>query len=272
MECRASALQATLLTSPLSLYYAFLNLMRACICLRSDVFPSTGHGLGFKSGTDLLSSGAEFRNGTFTHFLDKAGYSWSSSKVVSLREALARIIEIRVDYADTYGETSLMVPIDVDAYRSGEIVLKIPKSIYDLSQASTNWVSELPSLSGCCLVDPGQNAVEATHKVSKVEDVSRFCSLRLDRDLLWRDFVARWYLVRQTDPDLVFPRTAYYFIALFILGSIVRYEPELMLDTINPNSLSGWLFKRVVQAAERFFPQLMLSWLVDEPLYFKSVT
>ncbi len=78
--------------------------------------------------------------------------------------------------------------------------------------------------------------------------------------------------MRQTDPSLVFPRPAYYFVTLFILGSVVRYEPELMLDTVDPNSLSGWLLKRVIQGAERFFPQLMLSWLMDSDLYYKSAT
>ena len=270
VEFRRAAREATLLTSPLSLYYSFLNLVRACLCLHSDMIPSMGHGLTFKRGPDLLSSGAELRhNGTFIHYLDTAGYS-STNKVVSLREALSRIIEIRPDYADTYGEASLVVPINVDAYRSGELVLKIPKSIYDLSHASSNWGSELSSLSGCCVLGSGDNTLEVTHKVSKREDVDSFCSLRLERDLLWREFEARWHLVRETDPDLIFPRPAYYFIALFILGSIVRYEPELMLDTVNPDSLSGWLFKRVVQSAERFFPQLMLSWLTGSSLYFKA--
>ena len=37
VEFRGAARQSTLLTSPLSLYYSFLNLTRACLCLRSDV-------------------------------------------------------------------------------------------------------------------------------------------------------------------------------------------------------------------------------------------
>lgn len=272
VEFWEAARQATLLTSPLSLYYSFLNLIRVSLWLHSGIFSSKFHGLGFKSGADLLSSGAELRNkGTFTDYLEKTGYA-SSHKVVYLREALAPIIEIRTDYADTYGETSLVVPIDVDAYHSGEVILNIPQSIYDLLQASTNWRSELPSLSGCCVVRSGGNAFKTKHKISKIEDVDSFCALRLDRDLLWWEFAARWYLVRQTDPDLIFPRPAYYFIALFILGSIVRYEPELMLETTDPDYLSGWLLKRVVKAAQRFFPQLIISWLVGRSIYVNSAS
>jgi hypothetical protein len=270
-EFREAARQATLLTSPLSLYYSFLNLTRACICMHSEVLPSRRHhGLIFESGEDLLSSGAILRPGTFTDYLHEAGYSWRSGKVVSLPDALSRIIEIWTDYA-VYGQESLVVPLDVNAYYSGEVVLRIPRTAYDLSKASTDWTSELPSLSGCCTVRSGENSLEATFKVSKRQDASNFCSLRLDPSLLLQaDLMSgnRWYLVRQTDPDLVFPRPAYYFVALFILGSIVRYEPELMLDAIAPGSLSGWLLKRVVQASERFFPQLMLNWLEGRTLYF----
>jgi hypothetical protein len=268
VEFREAARQATLLTSPLSLYYSFLNLMRSSLCLHSDVFSSRAHGLVFESGKDLLSSGAKIRTGTFADYLDEEGYSWRSRKVVTLDEALSRIVEIRGDYATVYGQESFVVPIDVNAYHSGEVILEIPQEAYDLSNPSIDWTSELPSLSSCCTIEPSGNTLAVTQTISTPEDVDRFCHLRLDRDLQWREFASRWYLVRRTDPDFVLPRPAYYFIALFILGSIVRYEPELMLPTVNPESLSGWLLKRVVQAAERFFPQLMLSWVEHRPLYF----
>jgi hypothetical protein len=147
------------------------------------------------------------------------------------------------------------------------VVLKIPQRIYDISRASPDWAAELPSLSGCCTLGAGANELESTFTISKREDVHNFCSLRLEPSAFLQE-VPRWYMVRQPDPELVFPRPAYYFVALFILGSVVRYEPEMMLDTVVPGSLSGWFLKRVVQSAERFFPQLMLSWLEDTTLYF----
>jgi YaaC-like Protein len=268
VEFREVTRQATLLTAPLSLYYSFLNLTRACLCLKLDMLGSGGHGLKFRKSGDLLSSAAELRGGTFTDYLHEVGYSYRSGKVVSLHDALSRIIEIRTDYAETYGRESLVFPIDVDAHFSGEVVLKIPQRIYDISRASPDWTSELPTLSGCCTAGSEGNNLEATFRVSRYEDVSSFCSLRLEPSLLSQEFESRWHLVRQTDPDLVFPRPAYYFIALFILGSVVRYEPEMMLDSVVPGSLTGWLLKRVVQSAERFFPQLMLSWLEGTTVYF----
>lgn len=273
LEFREAAGQATLLTSPLSLYYSFLNLVRACLCMRLDMLDSTGHGLSrLKIGNDILSSSVKLAKGTFTDYLDAVGYPKSLGTEVRLDEVLARIIELRWEYAHIYEGVSLVVPIKVEAYRDGEVILRIPKSVYDLSSKAKDWSSELPSISGCCTLGPDENTLKTTFNVSSMEDVMNFCSLRMETDLLWRPGPegATWYLVRQTDPTLVLPRPAYYFVALFILGSIVRYEPELMLQATDQNSLTGWLLKRIVQRAERFFPQLILSWLRNENLYVKS--
>lgn len=269
VEFRGASRQSTLLTSPLSLYYSFLNLTRACLCLHSDMLSSRGHGLAFQSGNDLLSSKARMIRGTFTDYLDVNGFSWKHDKEISIHEALSRIIEIRFDYTRPYGRESFVIPIDVDAYFNGEVILNVPKNVYDLSKASSVWTSELPSLASCCSLIAGENALKVLYRLPEKDRqaITNFCSLRLERDLIWRD-TSRWYLIRQHDLEVVFPRAAYYFIAMFILGSIVRYEPELMLEIVNPDSYSGWLLKRFIQAAERFFPQLMLSWVVGHPLYF----
>lgn len=273
VEFRKAARQSTLLTSPLSLYYSFLNLTRASMCLAVDDMTSKGHGLTFQGGEDLLSSGAKLARGTFTDYLDASGAPWKPHKEVTLHDALSRIIEIRFDYTWPHARESYVIPLGVDAYFNGDLILNIPKRAYDLSLNSSRWTSELPSVAGCCVVDASKNALKVKYKLPKGEKgdhqaVNAFCSMRLESDLIWQDLNSRWYLVRQVDPDLVFPRPAYYLLAVFILGSVVRYEPELMLETTDPDSHLGWLLRRVIQAAERFFPQLMLGWVFGSPVYF----
>lgn len=272
VEFREATRQSTLLTSPLSLYYSFLNLTRAIICLHSDVLPpGKHHGLTFQRSTDLLSTGARIaaQQGTFTDYLDATGTPWKASQVVTLHDALSRINEIQFDYTRSYGQKSLVIPINVAAYTQGLIRLHISSSVYDLSAPTTDWTTELPSLASCCHVEVGKNTLRVLDAYSRgsYQSVSEFCSLRLDRSLIWQD-TPDWFLVRQTDPDLVFPRLAYYFIVVFILGSIVRYEPELLIEMADPKSRSGWFFNKVVQAAERFYPQLLLSWFHRHPYYF----
>jgi hypothetical protein len=64
------------------------------------------------------------------------------------------------------------------------------------------------------------------------------------------------------------PRAAYYYIALFILASTVRYEPEMLVALVNPDSPLGWMVERFLNSAERFFPHLVLHWLFTEPVFF----
>lgn len=271
-EFREAHLRSTLLTSPLTLYYSFLNLLRACLCMHSDFFPTFSHGLSFQSGADLFSSGAKItRRGTFQEYLGHMGYSPDLAKVITLEDTISRTIEIRNDLdqvSPSLGFRSLVTPISVDSFTNGDTLLLVRKAIYDLSQNEHNWTSDFPSIAAWCQPDIEQNALNVVHPLVKTSNVSDFCYMRLAHDLSLDEMRSRWYLVRETDPDLVFPRPAYHFISLFILGSIVRYEPELMLDAIDPKSSAGWLLRRTVRAAERAFPQLILSWLLKRPVYF----
>ena len=55
---------------------------------------------------------------------------------------------------------------------------------------------------------------------------------------------------------------------MFILGNIVRYEPELMLEVSQFNSEMSWFINRFLNIAERFFPQLKLSEQCGTTIYF----
>ena len=49
------------------------------------------------------------------------------------------------------------------------------------------------------------------------------------------------------------PRAAYDFVAMSILGSVVRYEPELLEPLTKPQDELGWMINRFLALAERFF-------------------
>jgi hypothetical protein len=104
-------------------------------------------------------------------------------------------------------------------------------------------------------------------EISTYEAITEFLNRVLQTDLRERQTPV-WYALRVVDPELVFPREAYYMVALFILGSIVRYEPEMMLEASNPDAEVGWFLRRFLQVAERYFPQLMLMWIEQCPIYF----
>jgi hypothetical protein len=55
---------------------------------------------------------------------------------------------------------------------------------------------------------------------------------------------------------------------MFILGSLVRYQPEIILAAAGTESELGWFLGRFIRAAERFYPQLVLSWLTGAHVFF----
>jgi hypothetical protein len=61
LEFRRAAHSLTLLTAPLTLYYSFLNLMRAYMTLRHEVQAGKHHGLSFHAAASLFESEASLK-------------------------------------------------------------------------------------------------------------------------------------------------------------------------------------------------------------------
>lgn len=266
VEFREAARKSTLLTSPLPLYYSCLNLTRACIALQGGKVPSTAHGLRFcKNGADLLRGGAILQGGTFQDLLNATGTA-RTQLTISLSDALARIIEVHQDFAGFRGHSSLVVPVKVDAFLDGPVFLHFPEALKDFR---VNWQLEFSKVASEFALEPDGNALRVRPEVptGSAEAIAACLHRSLENDLC-RRHRPTWYLVRETNQDLVLPRPAYYFVALFVLGMVVRYEPELLVDAAMLDSELGWLLRRVVAASERFYPQLMLGWLHSESVYF----
>jgi hypothetical protein len=117
LEFRQAFRQSTLLTSPLPLYYSFLNLTRALLVIGHDKMPKPpNHGLIYKNDTgELLNAKAEITDGTFSNYLDSQSISWKKGDKISLGEALGLIIELQSDYQPFKPSFSFVQSIHVNA-------------------------------------------------------------------------------------------------------------------------------------------------------------
>ena len=270
VEFREASRHSTLLTNPLTLYYSFLNLKRAALVFVSKkIPPGKQHGLRFKKGTELFNCSAVLCNkGTFIDYLDSLQVAYQPATEFTLDDALSRIIEIAHDYSSShlFINKSFVVSVDVFAELRGKVYLVF--SDY-LTNFRTTWQQEFPYLANCCSLEASGNILRLNSdiKTNNYDAISRFCHEKLETNLIFTDS-ARWHIIRQVTPNKLLPRPAYYYLAIFILGSIARYEPEMMLGVTNPNSRHRWFLKRVISAAERFFPQLILSWIHKQIVFF----
>jgi len=274
-ELRTATRQATLLTAPLTLYYSILNLTRACLAIEEEEF-STGHGLKFKEDRSILNCHAEIVGGTFSKYLEVNGFQAPKQKVkVSLDDCLSRIVEMAENYFTIVGKPSLVSPVRVKAFHTGKTFLTFrADAVEGVEHFGCHWRSEFPSLAPHC--EQELQPDECILKVKKekepndYEGVCSLCKEMLETRLIFSDSNPTWAILRQTNSDLVWPRAAYYFAALFILSSIVRYQPELIYQINSANTKSNWLLLRFMATAERFYPHLMLNWIHKTNYFFRS--
>ena len=267
---REAAREATLLTSPLTLYYSVLNLTRACMAIREEILESKHHGLIFKQDPQILLSRAKVTEGTFSQYLKTAGYAGKKGVQISLLDCLSRIIEISNEYSMVAGNPSCACSVWVEAWQSGKTVLHFyPDEVGGEQHFRARWEVEYPGLAPFCELESSGGCklkIKADKEPNSQQDVASLCSQILEVNLI-QTVQPKWFIVRQTNPDLAWPRPAYYFAALFILGNIVRYQPELMYQVTSTHSKWDWFFRRFMVAAERFFPHLMFNW-IHKTVYF----
>ncbi len=270
IELRMATRQASLLTAPLTLYYSFLNLTRACMAIQEEEL-STGHGLRFKEDTQLLTCRARLEDGTFTDYLKCTGISWKKGLEVPLDECLSRIIETSEDYYTATRNPPLVSPVRVEAHRSGKMFLHFREDwVGGEAHFRANWQDEFPSPVPFCELEPTGCVLRVQHdkEPDSLQHVEGLCNRMLEINLI-PSMEPTWFLIRRTDPNLVWGRAAYYIAALFILSSVIRYQPELMLRVTSTNSKWNWFLRRFVDRAERFYPHLMFNWIMGQVYFFE---
>jgi hypothetical protein len=188
---------------------------------------------------------------------------------VALKTALANIVEINDDYSSLRVGASSVRNVYVDAKMNGAVSLRFLIPQDQVQDFRGRWGTQFPRLAEVCDLETEGAVLIVKSEVdtSSYDSIASFCYDRLANDMVFGE-VPLWHTIDESQVEGRWPRLANYFIALFILGSIARYEPESMLDVVAPDSEMGWFLARFMKVAERYFPQHMLNWIGISPVYF----
>ena len=263
VELRNAGRNSTLLTRPITLYYSFLNLLRACMALAPEVIGPPHHGLEYRKNDQLLLNEAKLVPGTFTAYLDSLKLPWKAGQVLSLQSCLSQIPEIAAEFNSPERGRTNVVSVSVEAKMGSNTVrLHFNSKSVDEAQFRSAWTTDYPNLKNLCeLGEKGTILkVRQEHQPKDYSDVCSICEKYLLNRLAWSED-ALWHALRHTEGQLILSRAGYYFVAVFILGSLARYQPELLQSALRSGTEMEWFFDRFMRTAERFFPQLMFSWL-----------
>lgn len=273
VEFRNASSGTTLVTRPLPLYYSALNLARAGISVVSRKQPTPAHGLKHIRASELLSNAAKVVPGTFTDFLSAWKSPHPDEGQLSLGDCFAALPELADEYSLILGQASRAIPVEV-RYVMSRLHLEFDSTYLPADVAfDSQWSVLFPKLADVCERGGSSNhqlIVKASVDVASYEAIGRFCSNYLENRLSFGT-TPLWYAIRQLPHQTLFPRPAYYLAGLFILSSIVRYQPELLAAADIVHSQVAWLLGRFLAAAERFYPQLLYSWIVGRDTYFGGV-
>lgn len=269
VELRRASHSTTLLTRPLPLYYSSLNLVRAALAVVTKASPTPAHGLRHVNSPDLLENGATVSHGTFRDYLAACDCSDLPAKPLRFADCLAAIPELGEHFIPSV-ESSRIVPIYV-SYR-GQLNLRFDTRFIDEAEIETKWSLLFPKLAAYCKFAPDSPhlIVDKAVDTSSYEAIGRFCRDCLENRLSY-GADPLWYAIRQPPGETLLPRAAYYIAGLFILSSIVRYQPEILAASDVSGSESAWQVGRFLYSAERFLPQLLYSWMTETETYFGGV-
>jgi hypothetical protein len=122
-EFRNASHGQSLITKPLSLYYAMLILLRADIALCFEVKSHKSHGLHFLSNENIMESSVVISGGTFQEYLEYKGISSKKDVKISLSEALGNIIEMGLELKEYRDNKLGFTPFVITAYPDGDMEL-----------------------------------------------------------------------------------------------------------------------------------------------------
>ena len=271
VEFRRSLQSGSILTQPLPLYYSFLNLVRALIAFNSQE-KSTRHGLIFQGSSDLMSASAKICKGTFGDYSKVISSSANIGDTISLRECFSCMPELMAEYVELNGFSTANLRsahIGVDARHSGDLSLtfKVGPSSEEFER---HWKSWFPNLADeFDLKEANCLALKRPIENPTLSSMARFAWAKVLPSVTVTE-EAEGYAIMQIEGKPSFEREIYYYIAAFILGSAVRYEPEQLLHIANSDSLYGWAIKRFIARAERLFPNFVLNRFYDGPIFMHN--
>jgi hypothetical protein len=272
VEFRAAARNISILTRPLPLYYSSLNLLRGFNALGQGVKPNKSrHGLTFtgEDEANFFKMGAKFCEGTFTEFLRAQDVPYQKDTEITLGQALSRIVEMAGNISPSVGPDEVF-RVDVEAWYSGKIRLHFRCPPGQETLFPTNWQEWFPQFKDLCSLEPAGAVLivdKQQDEITSREGIVDFLHRTLEVNLSSYEDPA-WFAIRHAESKFGLPREAFYFIGAFILSSAVRYKPESLLAISNPDSETGWIVARFLNAAERYFPHLLLNWVYRPPVYF----
>ncbi len=272
LELYQSSKGLSLLSRPIPLYYAALNLLRGMMLAAFGDQGGKSHGLTFNLGSSLLQCNASAtKGGTFPTLLNRLAPPATADVPQPIRdyslERVFRSTEQLWRHFDLLGPAPpLFARVTVTAFRSGRVKMRYDATGISSDEFRERWRTALPWMADQCCDASEPFTIETTSVMDPNVGPLEFCRQHLVVDLdemsspLWfDDFLA-------DADDCRVSRLPRYLLGLFILSNVARYEPELLAEPSRRSTDLRFFVEAFLDDAALRVPQLVLQ-TVEGRLY-----
>jgi hypothetical protein len=253
-EYHTASNTVTLNTKPLLIYYSFLNLTKAVLFMAMDKRPSDYHGLCKPSaGQGFLDFSIETNKGVFLSLADFLGEPVPEKRKIPMRHFISNLIELRHAYADYFQAKPSIYAPHVDVFLSGGIGVSFGADFVLKERLMETAVYKrlLEDFDAEPKDDKGVY-LKAKSAAGPLDIMKKHFSFSV--------FADRSYYLNFNEPDILMSQAVGYYGMMYVLATIVRYEPGEIHKYLNDRNTSHrWFLQKACATAQRVYPNLLLN-------------
>lgn len=276
-----SAERADLMVKPLLLYYGMTALAKAYVLTLDPFYPDSTrllrHGMSTrkrkKADYDLMDDEIKIqKDGLLPHVLLLLGKTACLEEKYKVSELIGHLPQL-YDSFTRVSQKAYLEPVVISDLAERRTVFFVNQTVLDHFHLSAEGFVQM--LNRHQWDGRGRFALLKQNRLLAVSwDHPDVRHVRLSGDgfqngMILNDFFGRYYIRLNTDRRLELPEFAIHFMLLFHLGMLARYEPERWGDIVlSFGSDERYLLHELLQATERYFPNLILNELLDTAVVF----
>lgn len=263
-EYFSSFSKVSLNTSPLLLYYGFVNLLFASSSMitKKNIIIKN-HGLSITLPDDSSNIGdciiniSNSNDGAYNIYNSIHSKGSNYPQKIKIKDIFSMIPELKHDFEECYSQHSLCLPIEIIKRREGEIErIKINELLQDLS--SINIVDYDKSY----LQPQKTNKYIILRKKLNGDDIGT-------KSISGQKFLYQYF--KSNSKDYEFNEIMIYFIGLFAFGYISRYHPEIWYPFVQTDQTGEKsLVEDFLSLAHRILPNLILNKIHNKRIIFTN--
>lgn len=264
-EYFSSFTKVSLNTSPLLLYYGFVNLIFAgSSMITKEKIIIKNHGLTLALPTndskkigDCLINISNSNDGAYKTYNSIFSDNSNFPQKIKLKDIFSMIPELKNDFEECYDQPSLCLPVEVVKRREGDLErIEIKDIIQDLS------LVEIVDYEKCYIKPQTTNKYIILRKKINGIDIGI-------RSISGQKFLYQYLEIN--NQKYYFDVLMIYFLGLYALGNISRYHPEIWYPFVQTDQTGEKsIVEDFLSLAHRILPNLILNKILDKRITFTN--